>query len=84
MFWPVEHAVNRDGEVAVFVAPFEHRPTGWWADAKGIWVIVPGQLDTAISVSPGAFESLASQDRLLIVEVDEHCNFETWVSAAAA
>lgn len=84
MFKQVDHAINGRGEVAVFVPPFEARPTSWRPEGRtGIWLGIPDRIDATISISPSALDAAKTTGRVLVVEVGDDESFEEWVEMTA-
>ena len=84
MFDRSAHAWNGEQDVAVFLAPLPNAPQSWRPEGStGVWMTIPGNVDMTFSVSPPALEMAKERGRVLIVEVGEDGNRETWVSLDA-
>ncbi len=79
-----EHLVNDEGQVMVLLPPLRRPPHSWQAfDGGVVGLVVPGEPPRFFSLTEGAL-ALALESRwLLVVEVAEQPERETWVERGA-
>lgn len=84
MFDRSAHAWNGQQEVAVFLPSLANAPHSWRPEGStGVWLTIPGSVDMTFSMSASALDMAREQGRILVVEVGEDRNRETWVALDA-
>lgn len=68
---PVEHMINGDNQVAIFVECLPAAPAAFRRDGEvKVWLDIPGEIERCIYLPAGSIDFAVAAKKLLIVEVD--------------
>lgn len=68
---PVEHMINGDNQVAIFLEALPAAPTAFRRDGEvKLWLDIPGEIERCVYLPAGSVAFAVAAEKILVVEVD--------------